>query len=151
MSMADLEGLVSSAERNADADQEDQKQASILSLHALKTAAVTTQILVDTQAGKRVRRLSKHKDDKVAAAAQEVVTLWKQVIKGEQEAGVSKPALISGQKRSASEILGKGSGDLNGEKVDKCIACAAQAFTCWVFQHLRTQLPVHRTPSIPRA
>lgn len=115
LSPADLEGLVSSAERNADAEDEETIKAAVLSILALKTAAVTTQILVDTQAGKRVRKLSKHSKKDVAAAALEVVTLWKQVIKGEQEGGVARPALISGQKRSASEILGKGSGDLNGE------------------------------------
>ena len=114
LSSADLEGLVSSAEKNADAEEEETVKAAVLSILALKTAAVTTQILVDTQAGKRVRKLSKHSNKDVSAAALEVVTLWKQVVKGEQEGGVARPALISSQKRSASEILGKGSGDLNG-------------------------------------
>ena len=114
LSSADLEGLVSSAEKNADSEEEETVKAAVLSILALKTAAVTTLILVDTQAGKRVRKLSKHSNSEVSAAALEVVTLWKQVIKGEQEGGVSRPALITGQKRTSSEILGKGSGELNG-------------------------------------
>ena len=126
LSPVDLEGLVSSAEKNADADEEDTIQAAVLSIRALKTAAVTTQILVDTQAGKRVRKLSKHSNEDVAAAAQEVVAMWKQVIKSEQEGGVAQPASLAGQKRSASEILGRTSGDLNGKhlRAERCSASA---------------------------
>lgn len=52
-------------------------------LKLLRKQVVSTKILGDTQAGKRVRALSKHSEPRVAAAALEVVAAWKEVVKKE--------------------------------------------------------------------
>ena len=45
---------------------------------------VTTRLLLDTQAGKRIKRLGSHKDPAVSQAAAKVVAAWKQTVKQEQ-------------------------------------------------------------------
>lgn len=44
---------------------------------------MTTQLLLDTQGGKRVRKLTKHPDMSVKAAAAELVNVWKHVVAAE--------------------------------------------------------------------
>lgn len=50
-------------------------------LRALKKQTVTTKLLSDTQAGKRIRALSKHADPDIAQLAGEVVGAWKEVVR----------------------------------------------------------------------
>ena len=45
---------------------------------------VSTKLLLETQAGKRVKKLAGHSEPAVAAAAAKVVAAWKQVVKLEQ-------------------------------------------------------------------
>jgi len=49
---------------------------------------VTTQVLLDSNAGKLVRRLTKHADAGIAAAAVQVVAAWKDAIAREQRAAL---------------------------------------------------------------
>eukprot|EP00887_Chlorella_sp_A99_P001162 scaffold14.g1162.t1 len=64
-------------------------------LRALHKAAVSTGVLAETQAGKRVRALSKHPRPEVAKAAAEVVATWKEVVRRESEGGPSSSAPTS--------------------------------------------------------
>jgi hypothetical protein len=54
-------------------------------LKALKKQRVSTKVLAETQAGKRVKALAKHPKADVAAAAAQVVAAWKEAVR--QEAG----------------------------------------------------------------
>ena len=47
------------------------------------TLQVTTQLLLDTQAGKNIKKLSKHPIPAVAQAANQLVDSWKETIKSE--------------------------------------------------------------------
>ena len=58
---------------------------------------VTTKQLVDSQAGKRIKKLASHENSDVAAAAAKVVAAWKQLVKQEQ---LQSPAR-AGQAQSA--------------------------------------------------
>ena len=51
---------------------------------------VTTQLLVDTQAGKKIRKLTKHGNAAVSQAAAAAVAAWKEAVK--QEVGTGVPA-----------------------------------------------------------
>lgn len=55
-------------------------------LRALKKQTVTTKLLSDTQAGKRIRALSKHADPDIARLAGEVVGAWKEVVRRDASA-----------------------------------------------------------------
>ncbi len=60
---------------------------------ALSLAAqVTTQVLMDSNAGKLVRRLTKHANASVASAAGSVVSSWKEAIAREQRAALGDAA-----------------------------------------------------------
>ena len=45
---------------------------------------VDTKLLLDSQAGKRIRKLSKHEIPEVASAAAKLVDVWKDIVKAEQ-------------------------------------------------------------------
>jgi transcription elongation factor S-II len=66
-------------------------------LKALAKLAVTTQLLTDTQAGRRIRVLCKHSSSDISSAAADVVTSWKNVVRREiADAGAAtKPAQAS--------------------------------------------------------
>lgn len=51
--------------------------AAIQALHQLAAAQVTAELLLQTGAGKKVRAMKKHADTAVAAAAANVVEVWK--------------------------------------------------------------------------
>ncbi|GAB4818524.1 hypothetical protein N2152v2_005570 [Parachlorella kessleri] len=74
VSTADLAKLVDTVGRAVDG------------LKALKKQLVNTKLLQETQAGKRIRALSKHSDASVARLAGEVVFAWKDVVRRENEA-----------------------------------------------------------------
>jgi transcription elongation factor S-II len=52
-------------------------------LNALAKAIVTTGTLGETQAGKKVRVLTKHSDEKIASGASKVVSCWKDLVRKE--------------------------------------------------------------------
>lgn len=57
-------------------------------LKSLAKEEVTSTVLAETQAGKKVRSLTKHKDTAIAAAANDVVTQWKKLIRRESTTSV---------------------------------------------------------------
>lgn len=54
--------------------------------------SISTEVLVETQVAKKVRRLSKHASRKISAAAQALIDTWKKAVAAE---GPAKPAAIS--------------------------------------------------------
>ena len=55
---------------------------------------VTTQVLVDSNAGKLVRRLTKHAEKEIASTAARVVAIWKEAITREQKAALGDSAAL---------------------------------------------------------
>lgn len=60
---------------------------AIDALKELEKAAVSTNVLAETQAGKRVRALTKHRNTDIAAAAGTVVDQWKRLVRRESMGG----------------------------------------------------------------
>ena len=58
-------------------------------LKALKRQRVSTKLLSETQAGKRVKALAKHPKPDIAAAAGEAVAAWKDAVVKEAAAGAA--------------------------------------------------------------
>ena len=56
-------------------------------LKALRKQRVSTKVLSETQAGKRVKALAKHSKQDIAAAASAVVAAWKEAVKQEADGG----------------------------------------------------------------
>lgn len=84
MAAPELSKLVSSAAeaaRGAEAGDAAARDRALDSLRLLSRAAVTATLLKETDAGKRVNRLSKSTDEEVAAAASKVVLAWKDCVK----------------------------------------------------------------------
>jgi len=66
----------------------------------LAKAVVTTGILGETQAGKRIRILTKHPDEKIAFGASKVVSCWKDLVR--KESGSCPSGLSSPPSRAVS-------------------------------------------------
>ncbi len=81
-------------------------------LKALKKSRVSTKLLADTQAGKRVKSLTKHPKAALAAAAAEVVATWKEVVKKEAAAssGGSTAAAVAAAAASGATSGASGGG-----------------------------------------
>jgi TFIIS helical bundle-like domain len=56
---------------------------------------VTTQLLKDTAAGKKVRKLAKHGNSDIVAAATSVIEAWKETVRKEQ--GEDPRAYLNGR------------------------------------------------------
>jgi transcription elongation factor S-II len=63
------------------------QERAVDGLKALLKLTLSTQDLAETQAGKRVRALTKHSDAQLAAAAGEVVAAWKDLVRRESAVG----------------------------------------------------------------
>ncbi|CAM6106829.1 unnamed protein product [Calypogeia fissa] len=55
-------------------------------LKAMRNVPVTTTILMDTQVGKQLRKLTKHKNSRICVIAQELIDAWKKVVSTEAAA-----------------------------------------------------------------
>lgn len=84
---------------------------AVAGLKTLKKQPVNTKVLSETQAGKRVKALSKHPQSDVAAAAAAVVTCWKEVVRGEAGGGGGAP---NGGSAPSSKTGGSGGGGGDG-------------------------------------
>jgi transcription elongation factor S-II len=94
--LAKLVASASEAGKAADAGDAAQQGRCLDILKLLAKSHVTAGLLKETDAGKKVNRLSKSTDAKVAAAAAAVVQAWKDCVKKQaQEAGNSQPELSS--------------------------------------------------------
>ncbi|KAK9827698.1 hypothetical protein WJX81_001573 [Elliptochloris bilobata] len=89
-SVDELRLLVDAALAAGAAVDDDPEAASraVFTLDQLAQQQVTTQVLVDSNAGKLVRRLTKHTDQGIAATAARVVATWKEAIALEQKAAL---------------------------------------------------------------
>lgn len=103
---------------SADRLKHRQLEQAALSL----AAQVTTQVLMDSNAGKLVRRLTKHANASVASAAGSVVSSWKEAIAREQRAALGDAA-------------GMPAGPLHGHLHDRrsqlsCMLCLTSCGLC---------------------
>ncbi|XP_030528100.2 transcription elongation factor TFIIS-like [Rhodamnia argentea] len=63
----------------------DEEGRCIDALQRLKSFPVTTQVLVSTQVGKGLRRLTKHPRKKIQAFASDLIQQWKQIVMEESK------------------------------------------------------------------
>eukprot|EP00803_Ostreobium_quekettii_P006220 evm.model.scf_1302.2 EVM.evm.TU.scf_1302.2 scf_1302:3826-4788(+) len=112
---SDFLKLVTKAVASAKAAEEGSGGEASRAVDVLRTLArrpVTVDLLVATQAGKTIRKLSKHSDAGVASAASEAVKGWKKMLKGESNAEGGE-----GAKRGRNGVTGAGKAD--GKMLDE--------------------------------
>jgi len=83
MSKAELLELMKKAEdaaAKAEGGDKSEADRAVDALKALGKAAVTMEILIETGMGKRVKKLTKGKDEAVSKSAGEVVVIWKKIV-----------------------------------------------------------------------
>jgi hypothetical protein len=83
-------------------------------LRALRKQQVSTKLLQDTQAGKRVRALSKHADAGIAKLAAEVVAAWKELVRREAEPAPSSSTQQQAASKSEGGYRSEGNGATGG-------------------------------------
>lgn len=83
-----VEAVLAAAKRAEGGDAAEQGRA-VDGLKALKRQRVSTKLLSETQAGKRVKALAKHPKPDIAAAAGEAVAAWKDAVVKEAAAGAA--------------------------------------------------------------
>jgi transcription elongation factor S-II len=94
--LAKLVASAAEAAKGADSGDVAQQGRCLDILKLLAKANVTAGLLKETDAGKKINRLSKSTDAKVAAAAAAAVQAWKECVKRQaQEAGGAQPELSS--------------------------------------------------------
>ena len=69
----------------ADSAQQHDLETALSGLESLQSFDVNTHLLAETQAGKKIRKLTKHDDSSIAEAAKSLVVKWKKCVKLEQE------------------------------------------------------------------
>lgn len=65
--------------------QEHDLKTALEGLQSLQSFQVNTELLSETQAGKKVRKLTKHSNEDIAQAAQQLINSWKDCVRQEQE------------------------------------------------------------------
>ena len=70
---------------SADSAQAHDLQTALEGLQSLQSFQVNTELLSETQAGKKVRKLTKHSNEDIAQAAQQLIASWKDCVRQEQE------------------------------------------------------------------
>lgn len=83
MASADLAKLVSSAEKacsDATVVSSPEGARAVDALNVLKKTKVTVATLTDTQAGRRIKKLTKHASSTIANAAKAVVEAWRTAV-----------------------------------------------------------------------
>lgn len=76
----------------ADSAQRHDLQTALSNLHSLQSMEVTTQLLSETQVGKKIRKLTKHSDPEIAEASKTVLANWKECVRQEQEGPSKRPS-----------------------------------------------------------
>ena len=76
----------------ADSAQQHDLQTALSNLHSLQSLEVTTQLLSETQVGKKIRKLTKHTDAGIAEASKIVLAKWKECVRQEQEGPSKRPS-----------------------------------------------------------
>ena len=70
---------------SASSAQEHDLQTALDGLQSLQSFQVNTDLLTETQAGKKVRKLTKHSNEDIAKAAKQLIDTWKDCVRQEQE------------------------------------------------------------------
>lgn len=76
----------------ADSAQRHDLQTALSNLHSLQSMEVTTQLLSETQVGKKIRTLTKHSDAEIAEASKVVLANWKECVRQEHEGPSKRPS-----------------------------------------------------------
>ena len=76
----------------ADSAQQHDLQTALSNLHSLQSMDAATQLLSETQVGKKIRKLTKHSDADIAEAAKTVLAKWKECVRQEQEGQSKRPS-----------------------------------------------------------
>ncbi|KAL6530384.1 hypothetical protein OROHE_014737 [Orobanche hederae] len=78
----ELSEIFESVKRAADAAENSpsEEDRCLDALKQLKKFPVNYQVLVSTQVGKRLRQLTKHRNDKIQALASDIIEIWKAII-----------------------------------------------------------------------
>ena len=69
----------------SDSAQEHDLQTALSGLESLQNVEVTTELLAESQVGKKIRKLTKHENEGIAEAAKALVAKWKECVRQEQE------------------------------------------------------------------
>ena len=70
---------------SASSAQEHDLQTALEGLQSLQSFQVNTELLTETQAGKKIRKLTKHSHGDIAQAAKQLIDTWKDCVRQEQE------------------------------------------------------------------
>lgn len=70
---------------SASSAQEHDLQTALEGLQSLQSFQVNTELLTETQAGKKIRKLTKHSHADIAQAAKQLIDTWKDCVRQEQE------------------------------------------------------------------
>ena len=76
----------------ADSAQQHDLQTALSNLQSLQSMEVNTQLLSETQVGKKIRKLTKHADAGIAEASKTVLAKWKECVRQEQEGPSKRPS-----------------------------------------------------------
>ena len=84
----EVDSIVSAAE----SAQQHDLQTALSGLETLQSMEVTTQLLAESQVGKKIRTLTKHQNSAIADAAKTLVANWKECVRLEQEDQTKRPS-----------------------------------------------------------
>lgn len=86
--LVELFQKASKAAEKVEDDEGDQSEETrcVEALKAMRNVPVTTTILMDTQVGKQLRKLTKHKNSRICVIAQELIDAWKKIVATEASA-----------------------------------------------------------------
>ncbi|MCL7043845.1 hypothetical protein MKW94_023189 [Papaver nudicaule] len=123
----ELVELFDSAKKAADAaaagdEGGAEETRCIEALKELKKFPVTTQVLVATQVGKRLRHLTKHPTEKIQAVAADLLNVWKKIVMEESSAKNKKNGSIETKitkSESYKTMKVDKSGSVNVEKISR--------------------------------
>ncbi|XP_030540380.1 transcription elongation factor TFIIS-like [Rhodamnia argentea] len=98
---------------------DDEERQCIDALKRLKSFPVTYQVLVSTQVGKGLRRLTKHPRKKIQAFASDLIQLWKQIVMEESNGCKKNVSVDHNESAKAGENKVKKSSSFRIEGIPK--------------------------------
>jgi transcription elongation factor S-II len=95
---------VKAADKVEDEADKSEETRCVDALKAMKKVPVTTSILMDTQVGKQLRKLTKHQNSGISVIAQELIDAWKKIVATEA-AAKNGSAAATAKKSPANDSL----------------------------------------------
>ena len=86
--VVEVDSILSAAE----SAQQHDLQTALSGLESLQSMTVTTQLLSESQVGKKIRKLTKHDNHDISEAAKTLVAKWKECVREEQEGPSKRPS-----------------------------------------------------------